>query len=62
MKDDPLETTDLAAQMPSKVAELYAKIEKYETTAFNPKRGGTDPAACEAALGKYNGFWGPFIP
>jgi arylsulfatase I/J len=48
--------------MPSKVAELYAKIEKYETTAFNPKRGGTDPAACEAALGKYNGFWGPFIP
>ena len=48
--------------MPAKVAELTAKIEKYELTAFNPKRGGADPKSCKAALGKYGGFWGPFIP
>jgi arylsulfatase I/J len=59
---DPLETTDLASQMPAKVAELRTKIEKYESTAFNPKRGGTDPKSCNNALGKYGGFWGPFLP
>jgi arylsulfatase I/J len=48
--------------MPAKVAELRAKIEQYETTAFNPKRGGEDPKSCKQALGKYGGFWGPFLP
>ena len=23
--------------------------------------GGTDPAACEKAMGDYRGFWGPWV-
>jgi len=58
---DPLEANDLAASMPTKVAELYAKITAYQGTAFDPDRGKTDPAACAAAADKYGGFWGPFV-
>lgn len=61
LREDPLESVDLASNMPQKVAELYAKIEKYETTAFNPDRGQTDPNACAMAMDKYGGFWGPFV-
>jgi hypothetical protein len=39
----------------------YAKLEAYETTAFNPHRGPVDPAACAKALGPYGGFWGWWI-
>jgi hypothetical protein len=59
--EDPLEQHDLAAAMPAKVAELYKKIEGYEATAFNPKRGGDNGTACKKALGEYGGFWGPFV-
>ena len=41
--------------------ELHAKLEKYETTAFNPNRGGYNGAACYHALHEYGGFWGPFV-
>ena len=61
LRDDPLETHDLAATMPAKAAALRAKVEAYETTAFNPDRGNVNPAACDNALGKYGGFWGPFL-
>ena len=47
--------------MPMKLAHLYAKLEKYEATAFNPNRGTVDAAACSSALNAYRGFWGPFI-
>jgi len=58
---DPLEANDLAEAMPEKVAELYAKIQKYETTAFNPDRGAPAKAACTMATTTYKGFWGPFV-
>ena len=61
LRADPLELHDLAAKMPAKAAELRAKVEAYETTAFNPDRGQVNPAACDNALGKYGGFWGPFL-
>ena len=61
LREDPLESVDLASSMPGKVAELYAKIERYEATAFNPDRGGVDPNACTMAMEKYGGFWGPFV-
>ena len=61
LRADPLELHDLAAKMPAKAAELRAKVEAYETTAFNPHRGKTNPQACKKATGPYGGFWGPFI-
>ena len=58
---DPFETNDLAKARPEKVAELMKKVTAYEATAFNPKRGGTDPLSCQAAV-RNGGFWGPFLP
>ena len=40
---------------------MYKKLNAYESTAFNPIRGPVDPAACQMGLGKYKGFWGPFV-
>jgi len=40
---------------------MYRKLNEAEKTAFNPIRGGVDPVACQVGLGKYKGFWGPFI-
>ena len=61
LRDDPLEQVDLAAQMPAKADALRAKVVAYGRSAFNPRRGKTNPAACRKALGPYGGFWGPFV-
>lgn len=61
IKADPLESNDLAAKMPEKRQELYDKIVKYESTAFNPDRGKISKLACKAAVEKYDHFWGTFV-
>jgi len=61
LRDDPLEEHDLAAEMPAKADALRAKVVAYGASAFNPRRGKTNPAACRKALGSYGGFWGPFV-
>jgi len=47
--------------MPAKADALRAKVVAYGRSAFNPRRGKTNPAACRKALGPYGGFWGPFV-
>ena len=59
--NDPGEHKNLASQMPHKLKEMREKLREYQATHFNPDRGDKSPAACEAALNKYGGFWGPFI-
>ena len=61
IKDDPEERTNLAAQMPEKLEEMLAKLKLYQATHFNPDRGTNSPLACDAALTKYGGFFGPFV-
>ena len=61
LSGDPLEANDLAALMPQRVATMRARLEELLPTAFNPRRGQEDPAACEVALQRYGGFWGPFV-
>ena len=58
--NDPGEHNNLASQMPRKLKKMK-KLGKYRATHFNPNRGEKSPAACEAALNEYGGFWGPFI-
>jgi len=60
LDDDPLETTDLAADSVDTVARLHAKLSAYEASAFNPHRGSSDPKSCETAVQQYGGFWGPW--
>lgn len=44
------------------IKEMQAKLGKYQATHFTPDQGSVSPAACEAALNVYHGFWGRFVP
>ena len=59
--NDPGEHKNLASQMPHKLKKMQEKLHAYQATHFNLNRGEKSPAACEAALNEYGGFWGPFI-
>lgn len=61
IKEDPEERVNLASEMPGLLNEMREKLEGYQATYFNPDRGSTPPEACQMAMGKYEGFWGPFI-
>jgi arylsulfatase B len=60
--DDPTEHNDIAATNPEIVQELYARILEIQKTAFSPDRGSDDGTSCKAALEKWGGFFGPFLP
>ena len=62
IKDDPTEHVNLASAMPDKLKEMQAKLAQYQATYFNPDRGHKWPEACNIAINKYGGFWGPFLP
>ena len=62
IKTDPNEHVNLASKMPDVLAEMRKKLSGYQGTHFEPDRGNEWPGACDAALNKYNGFWGPFLP
>ena len=59
--NDPGEHFNLASKMPDKLKEMQKKLSDYQATHFSPDRGQITPLACQAALGEYGGFWGPFI-
>ena len=59
---DPNEHDDVVDQHPDIVAEMYARIQAHQTTAFSPDRGHDDGSACRAALGTWQQRWGPFTP
>ena len=61
IKTDPTEHVDLATKMPDVLEEMKKKLKKYQETHFNPDRGKISPVACDVAINKYGGFWGPFI-
>ena len=62
IKDDPEEHHDLASSMPDLLKKMRKKLQKYKDSHFDPDRGKVWPAACDTALNKYGGFWGPFLP
>ena len=61
IKEDPEERNNIASKVPDKLKELQGKLKNYQKSRFNPDRGSVSPLACEKALGKYGGFWGPFV-
>ena len=60
--EDPEERNDLAKTEIKILKDMQQKLANYQATLFNPDRGKEYPEACVAALGKYEGFWGPFLP
>jgi hypothetical protein len=39
---------------------MRARIAELNATVYRPNRGAPSRLACDAALGKWRGFWGPF--
>ena len=60
IKEDPEERVNLATKMPDVIKEMQQKLAKYQATHFGPKHGPGQLLACQAAMNKYKGFWGPF--
>ena len=61
IKQDPDEYNNLAKTMPDMLKTMQKKLQDYQATYFNPDRGSESPEACDTALNKYGGFWGPFL-
>lgn len=62
IREDPEERVDLADSQPDMLKHMQLRLEAWEATAFSPDRGAQWPPACETAMEKYRGFWGPFLP
>jgi len=59
--NDPGEHVNIAAQHPETFAKMIKRIAEVNDGFFDPVRGKVDPMACEVALTRYGGFWGPFV-
>ena len=63
IRDDPNEHNNLAEKMPSILKDMKNKLIDYQKTQFIPDHGKhMRIAACDTAISKYGGFWGPFLP
>ena len=62
LTEDEEERDDLGArpEQADRVAAMLRSLEAARAGAFNPMRGGLDPKACEAAVERFGGYWGPF--
>lgn len=58
---DPSEQYDLEIQFPDVVAEMRERLEELQSSVYDPSRGEFDPNSCNAALGSYGGYWGPWV-
>lgn len=61
LMSDPTEHSNLAQRNIAKLAQLKQILKAHSGALFSPDRGGPDPAACAAASGRYQGFWGSFV-
>jgi arylsulfatase I/J len=59
--DHPTEHFDVAEKNPDILTKLQNRLDELTKTVFSPNRGPVDPKACETALNKYGGFWGPWL-
>ena len=63
IRKDPEEHVNLAETMPDVLHKMKSKLTEYRSTRFEPNRGPhMRIEACNAAINKYGGFWGPFVP
>ena len=40
---------------------LKQKMADAQKTAFHPVRGNQDPNSCLTAMGRWGGYWGPWV-
>ena len=58
---DPTEHAQVVDR-PDLVSEMRARIAEINLTVYSPDRGTDSGEACAAALGKWLGFYGPWLP
>lgn len=58
---DPTEQTNLAKEKSEIFKQMLSEIGEIGASLYSPYRGEEDTAACNKALGDYNGFWGPWL-
>ena len=62
IRDDPTEHINLAEKMPSVLEDMRKKLTGYQESQFKPDTGEfVMQMACDTAMNKYGGFWGPFL-
>merc|ERR1712232_1397896 len=59
--EDPGQHVNLASREPKVFEEMIERIALINKGFFDPDRGEVDTKACELAMTKYGGFWGPFV-
>ena len=58
---DPTEHVNVVQDNAATVASLKQILSNHAADLFSPLRGATDPAACAAATGTYDGFGARFF-
>lgn len=61
VRADPGEHENLAGSKQDVWRTMMQRLLEINATFFAPDRGHKDPAACQMALSRYSGFWGPFV-
>jgi arylsulfatase B len=70
VRADPGEAHDLSQQakgngsgvIATVMAHMHDRVAEYRATALLRLPGVREPAACDVAMGRYGGFYGPWIP
>jgi hypothetical protein len=60
---DPGEHDDISEQQQQQqqLKKMLMMLSEAQAGVYSVDRGPVDKAACEAAMGKYEGFWGPWL-
>ena len=58
--DEESNARDVAAELPALFRRMLRRMDELQSTAFSPDRGPVDPGACDAAVARYGGWWGPW--
>ena len=58
---DPGEHIDLSGREPAQLAKLLKQLSQAQAGVYSVDRGPVDDAACGAAMGTYQGWWGPWL-
>jgi arylsulfatase I/J len=58
---DPNEETNIVEFYPELFQQMQDRMNEIQKGVLSPLRGTVDPAACDAAMNSYGGFWGPWL-
>ena len=57
----PFFTGKLGEALPDAWAAMLKRVDEEQAGVYSPKRGAKDPRACEVAIERWGGFFGPYM-